>query len=133
MGISIHALRKESDSSSTVWLDSSLRFQSTLSVRRATYKDVANTPYFIFQSTLSVRRATGLSFASEGNNKFQSTLSVRRATIGQTDNGNSWTVFQSTLSVRRATVGVFGRADFFGISIHALRKESDPYLYFLLL
>ena len=33
--------------------------------------------------------------------------------------------FQSTLSVRRATELAIGFADLLGISIHALRKESD--------
>ncbi len=56
---------------------------------------------------------------------FQSTLSVRRATGLVADNARI-AIFQSTLSVRRATPD---RADDGGgglISIHALRKESDP-------
>ena len=64
---------------------------------------------------------------------FQSTLSVRRATkalSGLVDKAK----FQSTLSVRRATQykvsGFMGD----GISIHALREESDhvPSLWVLL-
>ena len=58
-GISIHALRKESDkairSRMALWL-----FQSTLSVRRATVKDHPMRWLLLFQSTLSVRRATNL-------------------------------------------------------------------------
>ena len=34
--------------------------------------------------------------------------------------------FQSTLSVRRATDAHVGKHDGLDISIHALRKESDP-------
>ena len=56
--------------------------------------------------------------------KFQSTLSVRRATRrGRCRRISS--VFQSTLSVRRATGLVVGAFVGDGISIHALRKESD--------
>ena len=57
--ISIHALREESDSFNCKYLPFLTKFQSTLSVRRATLK-----MYFqqvvesFFQSTLSVRRAT---------------------------------------------------------------------------
>ena len=35
--------------------------------------------------------------------------------------------FQSTLSVRRATRWILGHALAVGISIHALRKESDDH------
>ena len=55
--ISIHALHEESD---LVFLAAShgSQFQSTLSMRRATFShDIVNTPYQ-FQSTLSMRRAT---------------------------------------------------------------------------
>ena len=38
------------------------------------------------------------------------------------------TIFQSTLSVRRATVLERVGHEFVVISIHALRKESDPEL-----
>ena len=83
--------------------------------------------YCRFQSTLSVRRATQylIEFAKE-HHKFQSTLSVRRATIvfllllhareaisihalreesdfARWALSSSWPWFQSTLSVRRAT------------------------------
>ena len=99
--ISIHALRKESDkairSRMALWL-----FQSTLSVRRATVKDHPMRWLLLFQSTLSVRRATILLAAVVDVMLFQSTLSVRRAT--------------------RSLAGLEYRA---GISIHALRKESD--------
>ena len=81
LGISIHALREESDSGNGITTNSHNSFQSTLSVRRATHsasnitsvkpisihalreesdtKAVFPVGYvLIFQSTLSVRRAT---------------------------------------------------------------------------
>ena len=100
-GISIHALRKESDkairSRMALWL-----FQSTLSVRRATVKDHPMRWLLLFQSTLSVRRATIL---------LAAVVDVM--------------LFQSTLSVRRATGVPSGDGERDVISIHALRKESD--------
>ena len=59
----------------------------------------------IFQSTLSVRRATNLLRKNFDGTRFQSTLSVRRATQAKT---HIWRPQN--------------------ISIHALRKESDPRL-----
>ena len=58
---------------------------------------------------------------------FQSTLSVRRATAFG-PNGMTPPVFQSTLSVRRATRRLLPGWNLKDISIHALRKESDPRL-----
>ena len=77
-----------------------------------------------FQSTLSVRRATQRILDAGLAMEFQSTLSVRRATHdGHSTVGGS--IFQSTLSVRRATPEhPEGHARNM-ISIHALRKESD--------
>ena len=57
--ISIHALREESDSAEISPFSIASRFQSTLSVRRATITTVFCVAVWIFQSTLSVRRATG--------------------------------------------------------------------------
>ena len=57
--ISIHALREESDRTAIGVLKVIVRFQSTLSVRRATcYCYDVVTTVLKFQSTLSVRRAT---------------------------------------------------------------------------
>ena len=55
---------------------------------------------------------------------FQSTLSVRRATFDRRLQVLN-KIFQSTLSVRRATRGLVPAVLRAGISIHALRKESD--------
>ena len=122
-------------------------FQSTLSVRRATWRPLTMeqseaisihalrkesdaycgrimSPCSAFQSTLSVRRATFTPTLDLAVSIFQSTLSVRRATHdGHSTVGGS--IFQSTLSVRRATPEhPEGHARNM-ISIHALRKESD--------
>ena len=125
----------------------SYRFQSTLSVRRATVQeattaraeaisihalrkesDLERQPRSAsanrFQSTLSVRRATQSATDAANAAQFQSTLSVRRATV-RARYPPSCAGFQSTLSVRRATrAGGSGMAAH-DISIHALRKESD--------
>ena len=61
---------------------------------------------------------------ADDRNVFQSTLSVRRAT-GNVKFDGSGQQFQSTLSVRRATRCDRWDSGGFGISIHALRKESD--------
>ena len=55
---------------------------------------------------------------------FQSTLSVRRATRSLVDLAFHLK-FQSTLSVRRATLAGYAHGGREGISIHALREESD--------
>ena len=57
--------------------------------------------------------------------QFQSTLSVRRATRSARSSPGTHAAFQSTLSVRRATDVVVSSDLVHGISIHALRKESD--------
>ena len=100
------------------------RFQSTLSVRRATDGGGVRFAAFGFQSTLSVRRATIYTLCPAHVDEFQSTLSVRRATIytlcpAHVDE------FQSTLSVRRATRRPMVGDALVDISIHALREESD--------
>ena len=101
--ISIHALHEESD-----LMRSSLarrfvpRFQSTLSMRRATRPHLCTVMHATFQSTLSMRRATRELNPARAFYKFQSTLSMRRAT-------------------RAANVSTH----VIDISIHALHEESD--------
>ena len=79
----------------------------------------------IFQSTLSVRRATRHVAKRIVFHAFQSTLSVRRATSLLASRKSARSKFQSTLSVRRATHETFRAGRRIGISIHALREESD--------
>ena len=56
--ISIHALHEESDALGTPAFSKSWRFQSTLSMRRATGGTLTYDVTGKFQSTLSMRRAT---------------------------------------------------------------------------
>ena len=58
IAISIHALREESDFYRIYAICTYDRFQSTLSVRRATIHKQCKEIPCVFQSTLSVRRAT---------------------------------------------------------------------------
>ena len=105
--ISIHALREESDHRNFPLHLQCLKFQSTLSVRRATlfskkYRCSKNR----FQSTLSVRRATR---AVGGGFKINLRISIH-ALREESDLLLLYhllylfLLFQSTLSVRRATV-----------------------------
>ena len=147
--ISIHALREESDCLRPPSLAISPKFQSTLSVRRATGLCLpTGLPITIFQSTLSVRRATkafsGNSYKNKnfnprspwgerqvfnGFNSFRPGDFNPRSPWGERHKNETLALskfpFQSTLSVRRATGGL--ACDYKGgiISIHALREESD--------
>ena len=126
------------------------RFQSTLSLRRATrrvYPKLASCCRF--QSTLSLRRATTSLFSlptrfryfnprspcgerpgirrplRPDQARFQSTLSLRRATVSLVGNYIPTGQFQSTLSLRRATSDAAAALTGRSISIHALLAESD--------
>ena len=103
--ISIHALREESDCWKSCYWWCALRFQSTLSVRRATIYWFC---YISIYQHFNPRSPWGERPYSK------SLFSI-----------NFW--FQSTLSVRRATRNSRCRsAGSVWISIHALREESDP-------
>ena len=148
--ISIHALREESDLSDQLKMLYEALFQSTLSARRATASITCCAAFdMLFQSTLSARRATNLYQLLMSNailfqstlsarratcypffvpplfNKFQSTLSARRATLCPCTVKADLQIFQSTLSARRATPAIKSTCLSCGISIHALREESD--------
>ena len=101
------------------------RFQSTLSMRRATFTQVQLTPTTTFQSTLSMRRATRYQYPRSHPYRFQSTLSMRRATCYPYCVIECSCLFQSTLSMRRATFAVPVVGHGAHISIHALHEESD--------
>ena len=60
LGISIHALLAESDIERREIMSTNDLFQSTLSLRRATWPGVPPVGFSKFQSTLSLRRATSL-------------------------------------------------------------------------
>ena len=125
--ISIHALLAESDNSIYEIGDISMLFLSTLSLRRATIEQDANSAIFVeFLSTLSLRRATCclLWILSRTRNFYP------RSPCGERRQHplHPWlyiSAFLSTLSLRRATWTAQRPACRRRISIHALLAESD--------
>ena len=125
LSISIHALREESDSGAQAKSTNTFRFQSTLSVRRATTHMFFLPPSRRFQSTLSVRRATR-HVRNQQTHRPISIHALREESDMRTiDTTMETHLFQSTLSVRRATHIDQSPALAIQISIHALREESD--------
>ena len=101
-------------------------FQSTLSVRRATFAFCHDSPCeYISIHALRKESDRATHTTTRRTELFQSTLSVRRATRPQFGGDGMRIRFQSTLSVRRATWRSFINFQHTNISIHALRKESD--------
>ncbi len=147
--ISIHALREESDkrlaAQSLIIPDfnprpprgerpgrsgcgqTCHRFQSTPSARRATYETRVGGRHHRISIHALREESDGRAGPKKGEpNIFQSTPSARRATGSATRRGRVIHQFQSTPSARRATaVSVVGVHRSVGISIHALREESD--------
>ncbi len=122
--ISIHALREESDMHAVKAFRYE-KFQSTLSVRRATNAKTGFSALSLFQSTLSVRRATQ-TMVNKNNLLTISIHALREESdIQTTINDTNSSTFQSTLSVRRATLHLVQHLQSASISIHALREESD--------
>ena len=121
--ISIHALRKESDAAfgeaveGAVISIHALRKESDRTPRDCTGR-------FRFQSTLSVRRATSqhLDFVIKTHISIHALR--KESDLAMVDRLLEC-VFQSTLSVRRATHRLVRITKRLIISIHALRKESD--------
>ena len=127
LGISIHALREESDPRITRTRRLGARFQSTLSVRRATrLQRVHAHDRPISIHALREESDTHRPRPAVRRQGFQSTLSVRRATR-RSSTAIRRSIFQSTLSVRRATEQIRRQPTQQTISIHALREESDLY------
>ena len=124
--ISIHALREESDRLCSTHVCAKAKFQSTLSVRRATtFAELSKSSRMAFQSTLSVRRATQKYNVNAGGKYHFNPRSpwgerriLQRHVIDSLDfNPRSpWGERQQ----HAPCVAVFQR-----ISIHALREESD--------
>ena len=103
--ISIHALQAESDSIQRKNFKLVLKFQSTLSKRRAT----GSFPLLllmleIFQSTLSKRRATSASVHTCVSPLDFNPRSPSGERLSTTSYGFPLYLFQSTLSKRRATL-----------------------------
>ena len=105
--ISIHALHEESDSTDYDALTQAQQFQSTLSMRRATWATSPVTPRTrTFQSTLSMRRATG---CDRHGLPFQH-ISIHA--LHEESDGQSAACEHAN-----------------HISIHALHEESDSFLH----
>ena len=102
------------------------RFQSTLSVRRATQHLQLGSERGKISIHALRKESDPARKESSRPLRFQSTLSVRRATCPYTAHVVHDDEFQSTLSVRRATCPFVCVILPEFISIHALRKESDP-------
>ena len=123
------------------------RFQSTHSLRSATWKSGAHPDMIPFQSTHSLRSATNKPKAKTIINLFQSTHSLRSATVRTDDHevgrvgfnprtpcgvrlGDEieealWNWFQSTHSLRSATFALGAPPANGEVSIHALLAECD--------
>ena len=78
-------------------------FQSTLSVRRATWFEELDQFAGEFQSTLSVRRATHTAYRLHKLVCISIHALREESDVKSADNLYSMIIFQSTLSVRRAT------------------------------
>ena len=92
--ISIHALHEESDRFLERFNKIIIRFQSTLSMRRATLlRSSTPSTQLLFQSTLSMRRATAFAELNPRALVFQSTLSMRRATNATAEHNPSGEYF----------------------------------------
>ena len=102
----------------------SVKFQSTLPARGATYCKKMLDNYKPFQSTLPARGATGSQHIWSSLSAFQSTLPARGAT-GTSDLAIATGQFQSTLPARGATSAPAAPKADADISIHAPRTGSD--------
>ena len=103
LGISIHALHEESDEFVVSSISSQQKFQSTLSMRRATF-DVERCDH--------LRGRISIHALHEESDPLCCSTTPR-------------SIFQSTLSMRRATIRVSPYRHAAFISIHALHEESD--------
>ena len=101
--ISIHALHEESDTTANVMLRM-LKFQSTLSMRRATLRGHVD----------RVVQPISIHALHEESDRVHTTFDSKVLSL-----------FQSTLSMRRATGQVTLPVSIDLISIHALHEESD--------
>ncbi len=128
--ISIHALRAEGDLDAMVQVIFSILFQSTPSVRRATY--FAGDHDILKKISIHALGAGGPARAGDALvAAFQISIHAPRAEgdASAARSGSTTAVFQSTPSVRRATSWRYqGQPLIFFISIHALRAEGDGLL-----
>ena len=105
--ISIHALQAESDSFVNVFRFIKLKFQSTLSKRRATrVKNILFLLEMVFQSTLSKRRATKMIMSTSDKSMISIHALQAESDSNQSNECYYHCLFQSTLSKRRATSAI---------------------------
>ena len=124
--ISIHALLAESDAPPAPQGKSTIKFLSTLSLRRATqvFQRIAK-PFRISIHALLAESDVIRKPTAARNDKFLSTLSLRRATVEEVS-GDTWArdfYPRSPCGERRSECPHTRRHD--AISIHALLAESD--------
>ena len=104
----------------------SKQFQSTLSLRRATFVFFIGIPHFSFQSTLSLRRATGDRIVRrDGTRDFNP-----RSPCGERQSAPPWTLPLTPDFNPRSPCGerhhlTYTHSIIYTISIHALLAESD--------
>ena len=123
--ISIHALLAESDRSTIRWGDVYSQFQSTLSLRRATWNRTTSVPFSLFQSTLSLRRATD--FVPAISSLIEISI---HALLAESDLDLGIYRFECRHFNPRSPCGErqdawIGDGEVVQISIHALLAESD--------
>ena len=124
--ISIHALHEESDAAARPVVCSHEKFQSTLSMRRATF-----TVYFNLNAErISIHALHEESDQITSQRSSETThISIHalheESDVSHTSIGSADVAFQSTLSMRRATKNHAHERDRRRISIHALHEESD--------
>ena len=101
------------------------RFQSTLSVRRATAADLLA----LLRAIISIHALRKESDVADGDWPSGGLISIHALRKESDPHGSRSSApastFQSTLSVRRATRSSAAGVAHVHISIHALRKESD--------
>ena len=111
------------------YLDRYEAFQSTPSLRKATFIVIPLFLVEIFQSTPSLRKATIPAYDRYSKVTFQSTPSLRKATTYY-DGDKVYVEFQSTPSLRKATISLTINPVMLAISIHTFLAEGDYLICF---
>ena len=101
--ISIHALHEESDVGAAGITPACAEFQSTLSMRRATSDSISISTPNVFQSTLSMRRATDDDPGQRHGYRISIHALHEESDMLRESEAYGPSSFQSTLSMRRAT------------------------------
>ena len=123
--ISIHALHEESDTTANVMLRM-LKFQSTLSMRRATLRGHVDRVVQPISIHALHEESDLCSYPSPSAVAISiHALHEESDRVHTTFDSKVLSLFQSTISMRRATHHVGWRGTHITISIHALHEESD--------